>query len=442
MELPKGWVYSKLSGIGQIVSGGTPSTKQDSYWNGDIAWITPADLTGYGDKYISYGKRNITQMGLAESSAQLMPAGSVHFSSRAPIGYIVISRNKICTNQGFKSIVPYVIDINEYLYYFLKEQVEKIKARASGTTFKEISGTEFGNTIIPLPPLAEQHRIVAKIDALFSKLDKGVEMLQTMRQQLQMYRQAVLKWAFEGKEWKRVTIERFLSKKIKPMATGPFGTMLKKDEHKSTGVPVLGIENIGKGVFQPGNKIFVTPEKANYLKAFVLHKNDVIISRSGTVGELCLVPPHMDGALLSTNLMRVTLDDTLIVPKYFIHLFLSKGVVIDQVKELCKGSTRDFLNQTILKQIVFPLPSLKEQAQIVAAIESRLSVCDKLESIVDESLAKVEALRQSILKKAFAGQLVPQDPNDEPASILLERIKAEQKHISASVKTKGGRKNG
>ena len=124
--------------------------------------------------------------------------------------------------------------------------------------------------------------------------------------------------------------------------------------------------------------------------------------------------------------MRITLDEDIIMPKYFVYLFLSKGVVIDQVKELCKGSTRDFLNQTILKQIMFPLPSLIEQAQIVTAIESRLSICDKLELIIAENLAKSEALRQSILKKAFAGQLVPRDPNDEHADILLARIKAKQ----------------
>jgi type I restriction enzyme S subunit len=275
-----------------------------------------------------------------------------------------------------------------------------------------------------LPPLAEQKRIVEKIDALFSELDKGIEVLQTIRQQLRTYRQAVLKWAFEGKEWERVTIERFLTKNGRPMATGPFGTMLKKHEHKQSGIPVLGIENIGKGVFQDGNKIFVTEAKAAELKSFVLHTNDVIISRSGTVGELCLVPSKMDGALLSTNLIRVTLDEHEIIPKYFVYLFLSKGVVVDQVKELCKGSTRDFLNQTILKKIIFPLPPLSEQVRIIAEIESRLSVCDKLEQIVDENIAKSQALRQSILKKAFAGQLVPQDPNDEPAEKLLERIKA------------------
>ena len=323
------------------------------------------------------------------------------------------------------------------LYYFICLLAKKIPDKGYARHYQHLE-----KETLPIPPLAEQYRIVAKIDALFSELDKGVETLQIIQQQLRMYRQAVLKWAFESKEWERFTIEKFLTKNRRPMATGPFGTMLKKHEHKQTGVPVLGIENIGQGLFQHGNKIFVTPEKAKELKAFELHTNGVIISRSGTVGELCLVPEHMNGALLSTNLMRVTLDENEILPRSFIYLFLSKGIVIDQVKELCKGSTRDFINQTILKKIIFPLPPLQEQSLIIAEIESRLSICEKLAQIVDENLSKTQALKQSILKKAFSGQLVPQDPNDEPASILLERIKAERKHSTVKAKTKGGRKSG
>jgi type I restriction enzyme S subunit len=326
----------------------------------------------------------------------------------------------------------------EFLFLFCK--LFDFKTLDHSTGRPSLTQTNLYDIIMPLAPLTEQHRIVAMIDALFSELDKGMEVLQTVCQQLRIYRQAVLKWAFEGNDCERVTIEHFLSNKVKPRATGPFGTMLKKHEHQKKGVPVLGIENIGHGLFLTGNKIFVTPDKARELKAFELHANDVIISRSGTVCELCLVPSHMDGSLLSTNLIRVTLNESKIMPKFFVYLFLSKGIVIDQVKELCKGSTRDFLNQTILKQVIFPLPSLQEQARIMAEIESRLSVCDKLEQIVDESLAKAQALRQSILKKAFAGQLVPQDPNDEPAEKLLERIKAAKAAATSMTKTTKGKR--
>lgn len=168
---------------------------------------------------------------------------------------------------------------------------------------------------------------------------------------------------------------------------------------------MLGIENIGKGQFIDGNKIYVTPEKAEELKAFTLKAGDIIISRSGTVGEICAVPERAEGSLLSTNLMRVSLDSTMIRSDYFIALFQSKGIVLDQIKELCKGSTRDFLNHTILKQIVFPVPSIEKQEKIVSIIEARMSVCDSIEKTVDTALQQAEAMRQSILKDAFEGRL-------------------------------------
>ena len=169
-NLPNGWVVTRLNIIGQIIGGGTPSTNEASYWNGHIPWITPADLSRHNEKFITNGSRKITEKGLAESSAVLMPADSVLFSSRAPIGYCAIAKNEVCTNQGFKSIIPFISGMSEYIYYYLKSQVEEINSRASGTTFKEISGTEFGNTIIMLPSLSEQHRIVVAIELAFEQL--------------------------------------------------------------------------------------------------------------------------------------------------------------------------------------------------------------------------------------------------------------------------------
>ena len=128
-----------------------------------------------------------------------MPAGSVHFSSRAPIGYVAISLEPLATNQGFKSLVPAPGIFNEYLYYYLIASREYARERASGTTFLELSGKAFGALPIPLAPTATQHRIVAKIEELFSELNKGVESLKTARAKLNVYRQAVLKHAFEGK---------------------------------------------------------------------------------------------------------------------------------------------------------------------------------------------------------------------------------------------------
>jgi type I restriction enzyme S subunit len=197
--IPQSWCWVEFSDLGEIFSGGTPSTKEPSYWGDEIGWISPSDLTGYNKKTISRGAKSITKHGLQNSSARLMPAGSVHFSSRAPIGYVVISSDPVSTNQGFKSIVPTEGIFNEYLYYFLKSAKSLAENRASGTTFRELSGSAFKRMPFPLPPTAEQHRIVDKIEELLSELDKGVESLEIARSRLQVYRNAVLKNAFEGK---------------------------------------------------------------------------------------------------------------------------------------------------------------------------------------------------------------------------------------------------
>ena len=167
-DIPNSWSWIRLSSIGNIVSGGTPKTEIKENWeNGTIPWLTPADMRYIKGKYVKNGERFITELGLNSSSATMMPKNSIVYSSRAPIGYIAITENELCTNQGFKSITPYSVEFVDYLYYTLIALTDSIISRASGTTFKEISGSEFARTIIPLPPLFEQKRIVEKLENVF-----------------------------------------------------------------------------------------------------------------------------------------------------------------------------------------------------------------------------------------------------------------------------------
>jgi len=173
-EIPATWTWLRLGDVGAIAGGGTPKSGERSFWadgNG-VPWLTPADMRSQDSRYLSRGNRDITQEGLERSSAQLLPAGSVLFSSRAPIGHVGIAANPLSTNQGFKSCVPYIADISEYLYLFLKQAGPEINEQATGTTFKEVSGKEVALIPIPIPPLAEQHRIVAKADELMDLLDR------------------------------------------------------------------------------------------------------------------------------------------------------------------------------------------------------------------------------------------------------------------------------
>lgn len=170
--IPDNWVWVRLGEIGQIVGGGTPKTAHSEYWdNGDIPWITPADMRNLTSKYIERGTRNITKTGLNSSSAQLLPKNSILFSSRAPIGYVAIAQNEMATNQGFKSVAPFKTEMSEYLYFVLLTLKPEIEKLGTGTTFKEVSGTTVGNVVIPLPPLTEQQQIVAKLEALLAEID-------------------------------------------------------------------------------------------------------------------------------------------------------------------------------------------------------------------------------------------------------------------------------
>lgn len=389
----------KLQDCATIIAGQSPESK---YYNSTGEGIP--FFQGKADFGELYPKVRV----YCSSPTKIAQYNDILLSVRAPVGPTNLSPGTVCIGRGLAAIRPDdSLDLKYLLYYFRYFETQ-LSAKGTGTTFKAINQKLIKNLEIPIPPLNEQFRIVTHIEELFSELDKAVDTLKTTKEQLAVYRQAVLKDAFDNAQamCERFTpIEELLVTDRKGMSTGPFGTMLKKHEHKTTGVPMLGIENIDSGKFIDGNKIFVTPEKAAELKSFALKSGDIIISRSGTVGELCVVPPRMEGALLSTNLMRVSLDCQKVLPEYFIYLFQSKGIVLDQVKELCKGSTRIFLNQTILKQIQFPIPNVHEQLQIINTIESRLTFCDNIEKTVDTALAQADAMRQSILKQAFEGKI-------------------------------------
>lgn len=184
------WKKYKLGDVAQIIGGGTPSTTKEEYWNGEIGWLTPRDLTGYSFKYISKGERNITEEGLKNSSARLMPEGTVLMTSRAPIGYLAIAGDELCTNQGFKSFIVNEDKINnEYLYYLLKSNIDRIKSLGTGSTFAEVSASILKSFEIEIPDLPTQKEIAL----LLSSLDDKIELNLQMNQTLEAMAQAIFK---------------------------------------------------------------------------------------------------------------------------------------------------------------------------------------------------------------------------------------------------------
>ena len=482
-SLPDGWAWTTLGETADLFGGGTPSREVPEYFGGDIVWLTPTQIPKDRISVISDSQERITEEALRRSSARLLPVGTVLMTSRASIGYVAIAGANVTTNQGFASFVCQDGVHNFYLAYWLWSNADVFIQQATGTTFKEISKSKLRPFRFPLPPLAEQCRIVAAIETQLTRLDAGVAALKRARANLKRYRAAVLKAACEGRlvpteaalaraegrayepadqllarilaerrarweaehpgkryvesaapdtgssselpeGWTYTAIAPLLSTARAGMKTGPFGSLLKKHEHRTEGVPVLGIENIGSVGYVPGSKIHITEKKAEQLSQYDVQPDDILISRSGTVGEVCVIPDGVGKARMSTNVMRIVLEPGGMTPKFFWLLFKGSPPVLDQVSELCSGSTRDFLNQTILSSLIFPLPPLAEQRRIVAEVERRLSVVAVLEREVEAALARARRLRQSILKRAFEGRLVEQKPDDEPAAVLLERIRA------------------
>ena len=196
-RLPNNWIWTRLGDITNVVSGGTPSTSKEEYYNGNIPWITPKDLSNYKEKYILNGARNITEEGLKKSSAVLLPINSVLMSSRAPIGYVVINKKEVSTNQGFKSFTPSISYIPEYLYHYLKKSKNYLESIATGITFKELSGDKAKKIIFPLPPLEEQKEIVRVLDKVFEEENRISELI-SLENKIEILEKTILDRAFRG----------------------------------------------------------------------------------------------------------------------------------------------------------------------------------------------------------------------------------------------------
>ena len=193
------WVERKISDIGTVIGGATPSTKKlENYENGKIAWITPKDLSAFSGRYIERGERNITEIGLKSCSTQLLPPNTVLFSSRAPIGYVAIAANEVCTNQGFKSVIPNENTAPLFLFYLLKYNKDKIEGMGSGTTFKEVSGNTMKNIVVNVP---SDKKVQEKIATILGSIDDKIEENERINNNLEQQAQALFKkWFIDNPE--------------------------------------------------------------------------------------------------------------------------------------------------------------------------------------------------------------------------------------------------
>lgn len=198
-EIPEGWEVLALKRIFKIIAGATPKSENEAYWDGDIAWITPADYKTE-QKYVSFGRRNLSEQGYHACSTVLLPKGSIVFSKRAPIGLVAITERELCTNQGCLGCVPIRDVSNVFMYYLLSVYTEQFELYGSGTTFKEISANNFANFKLMLPPLSEQQAIASYLDAKTSQIDSLISLKQQKIDELKDYKKSIIYEYVTGKK--------------------------------------------------------------------------------------------------------------------------------------------------------------------------------------------------------------------------------------------------
>jgi type I restriction enzyme S subunit len=299
-------------------------------------------------------------------------------------------------------------------YYF--EVLEQVFIKKSkGVAVLNISAKDIQESEFHLPPLPEQQAIVAKIEELLSELENGRQQLQTAQQQLKVYRHSLLKYAFEGrltnknvkdgelpKGWKIVELKNIVER----ISDGPFGSNLKSIDYVGKGIRVIRLENIGVMEFRDEYKTYVTPEKYETIKRYTVGKGDIIFSSFilDSVRSVIL-PEYIEKAINKADCFLVRADETKMNKKFLAYYFSTKAMQNQLVNQI-HGATRPRINTTQLKASLIPFAPLKEQQLIVDELESKLTVCDKIEETITNSLLQAETLRQSILKKAFEGKLV------------------------------------
>ncbi len=433
--VPSSWQWVKAADIADIVGGGTPDTTRAEYWTeGAIPWVTPADLSGYTEKRIGRGSRNITEKGLAQSGAKVLPASAVLMSSRAPVGYVAVAANPLATNQGFKSFVLRGAALPEYLYWFLFGNRELLASLASGTTFPELSGRRAGEIPIAVPPLAEQRRIVAALDERLSDLDAALGALVTARAKIAHYRRALLDAVITDLKSVGEPHQPRLGDVVASLDQGWSPRCEKRPAGDGEWAVIKTTAVQGLTFLPHENKAL--PSLLRPRPALGLEAGDILITRAGPrgrVGISCVVPENYAQLMACDKVYRVRLNTRVARPQ-FVALVLNSPFYLRILDELKTGISDSGVNLTQERflDLRIPVPSLDSQRNIEQRVDESWHATDRAAADIDVQLARATRLRQSILKHAFEGKLVAQHPDDEPAAVLLERIRQERANAPAT----------
>ena len=361
------WKTCTIGDIGTVVGGATPSTKkEENYLGGKISWITPKDLAGFSGRYISRGERNITEIGLNSCSTQLMPAHTVLFSSRAPIGYVAIAEKEVCTNQGFKSVIPNADTDYMFLYYLLKYNKNMIENLGSGTTFKEVSGATMRNVEIKVPEtLEEQKKIASILSALDDKIENNNAINDNLRQQ-----SIVLFDSYYSSG------DSYPMKALSDIATIKYGKGLPTKKLLPTGFPVFG----GNGIIGSYN-------------SYLYEKPQILVScRGAASGNILVSYPK---SFVTNNSLVLELNDY----RYF-H-FIKQYLLENPLYSYATGSAQPQITIDNIKDVQVPYPEYDSIHNLIKQLSYYADM--QYHNICENSL--LCSTRDTLLPRLMSGEI-------------------------------------
>ena len=396
--MKEGWEIKTLGEVCEVMNGGTPKTGVPMNWDGSHLWITPAEMGKRLTPYISNTERKLTDFGLRDSSARMLPPKSVILSSRAPIGHLVINTEPMATNQGCKGLIPRSQLHYKYLYYYLLSIVDLLNSLGTGATFKELSGGKLKEVTIPFSVLTEQLRIVAILDEAFEGIAtakaKAEKNLKNARQLFESHLNSVFSQRGEG--WVEKTIEQICSKITDGEHLRPKMT--------PNGIPFLSAKDVLDNNLVFTDSLFVSETDAiKFRKRCNPERGDIlIVSRGATVGRTCVVNTSKDFCLLgSVILLKVEKNYS----SHFIAYALKSSALRNQLMTVSEAAAQPAIYLRDIKTLRIGSPSLIEQEAIVCHLDKFSAETQRLESIYQKKIEALDALKKSILQKAFSGKM-------------------------------------
>ena len=408
--VPENWRWVRLGGICSFIGGGTPNKNIPEYWNGNIPWASVKDIKG---KFLYNTLDSITESGLRNSSSNVCDLDDIIIVTRISPGNVAVAKTVLAVNQDLKIVKTQLNNL--FLYYCFVCLKNEFIARSSGTTVLGITLSRVQEICVPLPPRAEQERIVARIESLFARLDKAREKVDAVLGRCAARKAALLHKAFSGELTAGKAIKNILLEDIVlDIKIGPFGSMLHKDDYISNGVPIVNPKHIeGQKILVAINNT-ISKDKAEELAVYALKENDIVLGRRGEMGRCAPVSCAESGWICGTGSMIIRLK-----PEYnakFYSLFISSCQGMRYLEEHAVGTTLKNLNEKIVRKLPVPSFSQQEQAEIVRILDELLARERRAQEAAERVAARIEQIKRAVLTKAFRGELGTNAPA-EPAAL-------------------------